>query len=171
MRNISIADGIFYEQIDSATMGSCLAPVIVNIYMESSEPQEINTIPKKPSRWYRYVYDMFVVWLRGGDDLQISLQHVDNEHQNIYFMMELEKYKKFVFDGLVRKESDGLLGHSAYRKPTHAPVPTCRIPRSPSTKEDHFVDASSSFKDHLQYGKSRNGDIILKEEVQVKWLL
>jgi hypothetical protein len=40
-----------------------------------------------------------------------------------------------------------------------------------STKEDHFVDASSSCKDHLQYGKSRNGNIILKEEVQVKWLL
>jgi len=38
-RNISKADGIFYEQTDSATMGLCLAPVIVNIYMESSEQQ------------------------------------------------------------------------------------------------------------------------------------
>jgi len=78
-------------------MGSCLAPVIVNIYMESSEQQEINTIPKKPSRLYSYGCDMFVVWLRGGEDLQIYLQHVNNEHQNIYFMMELEKYKKFLF--------------------------------------------------------------------------
>jgi hypothetical protein len=47
-RNILKADGIFCEQIDSATMGSRLAPVTVNIYMESSEQQEINTMPKKP---------------------------------------------------------------------------------------------------------------------------
>jgi len=46
--------------------------------MESSEQQEINTMPKKPSHWYRYVYDMFVIWPHGGEDLQISLQHVNN---------------------------------------------------------------------------------------------
>jgi len=54
-RNISKADCIFYDQIESATIGSCSAPVIVNICLECSEQQEINTMPKKPSHWYRYL--------------------------------------------------------------------------------------------------------------------
>jgi len=40
----------------------------------------------------------FVVQPRGGEDLHNFLQHVNNyHHQNIYFMTEMEKYKKFLF--------------------------------------------------------------------------
>jgi hypothetical protein len=108
-------------------------------------------------------------WRRGPTDFFITREQLASEY--LFYDGAGKVQKVSVFDCLVRKESDGLLGHSAYRNPTHAPIPTCRIPRSSSTKEDHFVDASSSCKDHLQYGRSRNGNIILKEDVQVKWLL
>jgi retron-type reverse transcriptase len=54
-------DSAFYDQTDGVAMGSPLAPVIANYYMEYFEQQAINKEPIKPTHWYRYVDDTFVV--------------------------------------------------------------------------------------------------------------
>ena len=100
-------------------MGSPLAPVIASLYMEQFQQQALNMAEKKPSNWYRYVDDTFVVWPH-GEELQNFLQYLNSLHPNIQFTMETEKDDKLVFlDVLVKKKLDGLLGHTMYRKPTH----------------------------------------------------
>jgi hypothetical protein len=64
-------NGSFYEQKDGVAMGSALAPVIANFYMEHFEKQAISSAAKKPTRWYRYVNDTFVVWHHGKDELEV----------------------------------------------------------------------------------------------------
>ena len=88
--------------------------------MEQFEQQALNTAKKKPSNWYRYVDDTFVVWPHGEEELQDFLQHLNSLHPNIQFTMETEKDNKLAFlDVLVKKRSDGSLGHTVYRNPTH----------------------------------------------------
>jgi hypothetical protein len=63
-------DCAFYDQNDGVAMGSPLAPVIANYYMENFEQQALSRAPKKPTHWYRYVDDTFVVWPHGEEELR-----------------------------------------------------------------------------------------------------
>jgi hypothetical protein len=48
--------------------------------MEHFEKQVISSTAKKPTRWYRYVDDTFVVWPHGKDELQRFLKHLNSIH-------------------------------------------------------------------------------------------
>jgi hypothetical protein len=78
-------------------MGSPLAPVIANFYMEFFEQQAIHLAAKKPAHWYRYVDDTFVVWTHGKEELHGFLQHLNTIHSNIKFTMEVEKNNTLPF--------------------------------------------------------------------------
>jgi retron-type reverse transcriptase len=84
-------DGAFYDQTDGVAMGSPLDPVIANYYMEHFEQQAISKAPMKPTLWYRYVDDTFVVWPHGEEELHEFLDHLNSIHHNIKFTMEVEK--------------------------------------------------------------------------------
>jgi hypothetical protein len=113
-------NGSFYDQKDGAAMGSPLAPVVANFYMEHFEEQAMSSATRKPTRWYRYVDDTFVVWPHGKTELHGFLQHLNNIHLNIKFTMEVEQNGCLPFlDVLVGRRPDRSLGHSVYRKSTH----------------------------------------------------
>jgi len=113
-------DSTFYNQTDGVAMGSSLAPVIANYYMEHFEQQAISTASSRPTHWYRYMDDTFMVWPHGEEELHDFLIHLNNIHPNIKFMMEVEKNQSLSFlDVLVSRRPDGSLGHTVYRKPTH----------------------------------------------------
>jgi hypothetical protein len=113
-------DGAFYDQNDGVAMGSPLAPVIANYYMEHFEQQAISRAPRKPTHWYRYVDDTFVIWPHGEEELRKFLDHLNSIHHNIKFTMEVEKKLSLPFlYVLVSRRPDGSLGHTVYRKPTH----------------------------------------------------
>jgi hypothetical protein len=113
-------NGSFYKQKDGVAMGSPLAPVIANFYMEHFEKQAISSVVKKPTSWYRYVDDMFVLWSHGKDELERLLKHLNSIHQNIAFTMEVDQQGTLPFlDVLVKRRPDGSLGHLVYRKPAH----------------------------------------------------
>ena len=101
-------------------MGSPLSPVVANIFMEHFEHNALDTAPQKPTCWYRYVDDTFVIWPHGEPPLNGFLAHINNQHPNIRFTMEIEDNKCLPFlDVQVRRKPDGSLGHSVYRKTTH----------------------------------------------------
>jgi len=54
-------NGQSYEQTDGVAMGSSLSPVIANFYMENFESRAIQQATYKPTCWYRYVDDTFVI--------------------------------------------------------------------------------------------------------------
>jgi hypothetical protein len=113
-------NGVFYDQTDGVAMGSPLAPVIANYYMEHFEQLAISTVSRKSTHWYRYVDDTFVVWRHGKEELHDFLNHLNNIHPNIKFTMEVEQSQLLPFlDVLVSRRPDGSLGHRVYRKPMH----------------------------------------------------
>jgi len=48
-------------------MGSPLSPIIANFYMEDFEMKAIGIAIHKPSCWYRYDDDNFVIWPHGKE--------------------------------------------------------------------------------------------------------
>ena len=61
----------FYEQVESAAMGSPVSPIVANLYMEYFEQKALST-PTQPSRmWLRYVDETFVI--QREDNKQNSL--------------------------------------------------------------------------------------------------
>jgi hypothetical protein len=110
-----IFEGKFYEQTDG--VGSPLAPVVANFYMEYFEETALRTAQCKPSHWFRYT---LVVLPHGEVELQKFLLFLNSIHQNIIFTMDIEKNSSLPFlDVLVNRQYDGSLGHTVYRKPTH----------------------------------------------------
>jgi hypothetical protein len=113
-------NGNYYEQTEGTPMGSPLSPVVANLYMEKFETYALSTFPLKPKVFLRYVDDTFVIWQHGRDELIRFFNHLNSINNNIQFTMEIESKKKLPFlDVLVTRNSDGTLGHSVYRKPTH----------------------------------------------------
>lgn len=62
--------GITYEQTDGIAMGSRLAPVFANIFMECFEEQALQYSNLKPKMWLRYVDDTFIQWQHGEEELK-----------------------------------------------------------------------------------------------------
>ncbi|XP_071442216.1 uncharacterized protein [Hetaerina americana] len=80
----------------------------------------IESHDKKPKLWLRYVEDTFVIWPHGPEELQRFLEHLDSQHPAIQFTMETEKDNEIPFlDIMVKRRTNGSIGHSVYRKATH----------------------------------------------------
>ncbi|GJQ86052.1 hypothetical protein Trydic_g10622 [Trypoxylus dichotomus] len=60
----------FYGQLDGVAMGSSLAPVIANFYMEFLESRTLDIAAQKPRCWRRYVDDTFIMWPHEVDMLR-----------------------------------------------------------------------------------------------------
>jgi hypothetical protein len=76
-------------------MGSPLVPVMANLNMERFEHQALSSAIKKPTRWYRYVDDRFVVWPRGKDELQECLKHLNYIHPISSLVWRWNKIKPY----------------------------------------------------------------------------
>lgn len=101
-------NGNFYEQTDGVAMGNPLSPIVANFYMEAFEDTVLNSSPLKPTHWFRYVDDTFVVWSHGEQLLPDFLEYLNNIHPRIQFTMEVEKDKQLPFlDVLVNRNPDG----------------------------------------------------------------
>ena len=109
----------FYEQTDGAAMGSPLSPIVANLYMEHLEQAALRTTMLPPKLWLRYVDDTFVVWPHGQEELNRFHEHLNRQHPNIKFTVEVEKDNKLAFLDVHVTRNDTKLNTGVYRKPTH----------------------------------------------------
>ena len=99
-------------------MGSCISPVVANIFMEHIECSALTTF-RKPSRiWLRYVDDVYCVIKSSViDDFH---HHVNSISSNIKFTLELEDNSSLAFlDVRVNHTVNCKLWTTIYDKPTH----------------------------------------------------
>jgi hypothetical protein len=64
-------------------MGSLLSPVIANFFMEHFQDVTLSRAAYKPTCWFHYVDDRFVIWPHGPEELKNLLNHL-----NIQIAME-----------------------------------------------------------------------------------
>ncbi len=99
-------------------MGSPVSAVVANLYMEFFEEEALNSAPVKPVLWKRYVDDTFCIVKKGSE--KHLLDHLNSVRPSIKSTMESQEDSKLLFlDCLLKRESDGMLTSTVYRKPTH----------------------------------------------------
>ena len=77
-----------YRQIQGTTMGTRMAPSYANIFMKYVATQLIDTSPKKPKIWLRFIDDMFMIWHHGRHALE-DFKHLANNIHNISYYQVL----------------------------------------------------------------------------------
>ena len=77
----------FYQQKESAAMGSPVSAVVANLYMEFFETLALSSAIKKPRMWKRYVDDTCCI---AEKDVENGLlEHLNSIRPSIKFSMEM----------------------------------------------------------------------------------
>ncbi|XP_047989338.1 uncharacterized protein LOC125228720 [Leguminivora glycinivorella] len=107
-----------YLQIDGVAMGSPVAPVLANIWMEHFEAN-IDLQPWAVKLWKRYVDDVFCIMKGGKQEVEQLLQYLNSIHQKVKFTYELESDRSLPFlDIKVIGRMDGWSGYFTARDVT-----------------------------------------------------
>ena len=106
-----------YLQIGGTAMGTRLAPSFANIYMNHFEETYVYIYPFKPTAWFRYIDDIFMIWDHGIDDLKTFIQYLNSCNENIKFSSEISDHKLNFLDVTVKVENQHLVT-DLYTKPT-----------------------------------------------------
>ena len=139
--NVFVFNGIFYKQIDGCAMGSPLAPILADIFMNhlletkiSREQHDFLNVTFVGNGdfstfflrvFIRYVDDTLAVF-ENEEDADRFLNYLNSLHPNIKFTCDKEVSDKLpLLDLLLIKDSDSNVENisvTVYRKPTHSGV-------------------------------------------------
>ena len=87
-------NNISYKQIDGVAMGSPLGPSLANAFLAHHEQNwlESCTLEYRPSYYWRYVDDMFVLF-KSSDHLKRFQSYSNSCHVNMPFTIESDQNK------------------------------------------------------------------------------
>ncbi|XP_072396370.1 uncharacterized protein [Diabrotica undecimpunctata] len=98
-------------------MGSCLSPLLADVFMDHLESTQIMKNPEI-LHWFRYVDDCLVFISGNSNSAELLLSKINQIHPNIKFTMELESSKSINFLDLTITRLNDHFDFSIYRKPT-----------------------------------------------------
>ena len=108
----------YYVQVEGATMGSPLSPIVANLYMEAFESRALETAILKPKLWLRYVDDIFAILRYGEEPLNTLHDHLNSQHPAIQFTVEQEVDGRIPLLDILVERKDTSVHTSVFRK-TH----------------------------------------------------
>ena len=115
----------FYQQIEGVAMGSPLACILANLFMEYFESELVTNLPYRPALWLRFVDDVICIWPHEMELFQPFLDGLNQLIPSIKMTVEWESMDNEndiatlpFLDSLIHRSSSGVT-FSVYRKPTH----------------------------------------------------
>ncbi|XP_065559605.1 uncharacterized protein LOC136026830 [Artemia franciscana] len=109
-----------YKQIWGIPMGSALAPVLSEVFLQHIETNIFKQDFKYLQLYMRYVDDCLIIW-NGAQDKLISFLNIFNKQDpDIKFTIELENNCNLPFLDVLITKRETRLDLSVYRKPTHS---------------------------------------------------
>ena len=130
-------NGNFYRQKFGLPMGSCLSPVLSNLFMEFFETKLLPSIVDFDLVWYRYVDDVFAV-MPDNIDVDEFLSRLNTLSPSINFKLEKETNNCLPFlDTCISRSANNNVLSRVYRKPTHT---------------DMYIHAFSNHRESVKLG-------------------
>ena len=84
-------NGQVKHQISGMVIDTKFAPTYACIFMDEIETKFLETQEFQPLVWFRYIGDVFVIWIHGPDKLVSFMTELNNYHPNIKFTYESNK--------------------------------------------------------------------------------
>ena len=82
-------DDNYYIELHGTAMGTSVSPASPNLFMDDLERKLLAQSPLKPFIWWRYIYDICMVWTHGEDKLNEFVTHINSSHNTIKFVLVL----------------------------------------------------------------------------------
>ena len=108
---------VLYRHTFGTPMGSCISPIVANIFIEHMEKAALTTFHTAPKLWLRYVDDTFCVLKK--EHMTEFHQHINSVCHHIQFTMEEEQNLSLPFLDVLVIRHDKTFRTQVYRKPTH----------------------------------------------------
>ena len=106
-----------YRQKQVTAMGTRMAPSYANIFMKYVETQLIDTSPKKPKIWLRFIDDIFMIWGHGRHALEDFKHLANNILPTIKFSFNSNEQEILFLDTIIYRGNNYILT-TLYHKPT-----------------------------------------------------
>lgn len=154
-----------YDQINGVSMGSPVAPILAHLYMSELEENIPNYKGKKPTLFYRYVDDIFMIMKGTQREINMFLNFMNKIEASIKFTLEIQKDNKLPFLDVMVERRNGELITYVYRKPTDTGLYlrwTSNQPRKYKinlikclcNRAKRICSSDSLFKQELEYYKN-----------------
>ena len=107
-----------FREIQGTAMGTRMAPSYANIFMKYVETKLIETSPKKPILWLRFIDDIFMIWGHGKQELE-DFKHLSNNiYPTIKFAFNNSETEIAFLDTIIYRGKDNQILTRLYHKPT-----------------------------------------------------
>ena len=110
-------NGKVKKQLSGTVIGTMFAPTYTSIFMDKLESDFPKSQELTPLLWYRYIDDVFFIWIHGKEKLASFIDDLNNYHPNIKFTHESNK-EHIPFLDLNVRMSGNKLSTGLYIKPT-----------------------------------------------------
>ena len=107
-----------YGQIQGTAISTRMAPSYANIFMKYVEIQLIETSPKKPTLWLRFIDDIFMIWGHGKQAWEDFIHLSNNIHPTIKFAFNNSETEIAFLDTIIYRGKDNQILTRLYHKPT-----------------------------------------------------
>jgi hypothetical protein len=111
----------YYVQGSGTAMGTKMAPAYANIFMYQLENEFLKGRTLKPTVYFRFLDDGFMLWEHGLTTLLEFMDDFNKVHPSIKFTVQNSEKEIAFLDTLVRISGDRLTT-TLYRKPTDNPI-------------------------------------------------
>ena len=87
-----------FRQKLSTAIGTKFAPGFANIFMGALEKRFLGSCEMVPWIWWRFLDDIFMIWLHSYEELEVFLARLNQFHENVKFTCEIAYDRIFFLD-------------------------------------------------------------------------
>lgn len=114
--NVFTFNNRYYKQIKGAPMGWSISGLFAEFKLRRQENNILKNIKPAPSKWIRYIDDVFAVWDHGLPALKFFFKKINKVESNIQFTRKLENNNTLQFLDILLIKKGNKIFKNVYRK-------------------------------------------------------
>ena len=118
MKNNFSFNNEYYLQLKGKAMGTRIAPLYANIFMDDLERNILANAERTPSIWWRYIGGIFAIWPHGEKQIRTLVKYRNQCHPSIKFTAKWSSRSVTFLETTLMVKDEGCLTTDLYLKLT-----------------------------------------------------